>query len=103
MSTRPVISVVAPVYNEEPIIDELYRRLAAVLAGLPGVKRVMAGDGNVRIVAERGPEAVPLLFRQAEAAGFRVRAVTLARPSLDDVFFHHTGRTLAEAHGACDT
>jgi len=78
-------------------------RLAAVLAGLPGVKRVMAGDGNVRIVAERGPEAVPLLFRQAEAAGFRVRAVTLARPSLDDVFFHHTGRTLAEAHGACDT
>jgi len=31
MSAHPVISVVAPVYNEEPIIDELYRRLVEVL------------------------------------------------------------------------
>jgi len=31
MSTNPVISVIAPVYNEEPIIDELYRRVSQVL------------------------------------------------------------------------
>ena len=31
MSTHTVISVIAPVYNEEPIIDELYRRLTEVL------------------------------------------------------------------------
>ena len=77
--------------------------LEAALAALPGVKRVHVGEQRVRVVTVRGPEAVPLLFRQAEAAGFRVRAVTLARPSLDDVFSHHTGRTLAEARGACDT
>lgn len=73
------------------------KRLTATLATLPGIKRVTAGGSRVRIVTERGPEAVPLLFRQAEAEGFVVRAVTIARPSLDDVFFYHTGRTLTEA------
>ena len=32
-SHRPTLSVVAPVFNEEAILHELYRRLAAVLDG----------------------------------------------------------------------
>ncbi len=72
MSTRPVISVVAPVYNEEPIIDELYRRLAAVLdsTGEPW-ELVMVNDGSydgsaekMRALVERDP---------------RVRVVNFAR------------------------
>ncbi|MGQ9498594.1 MAG: ATP-binding cassette domain-containing protein [Desulfotomaculales bacterium] len=71
--------------------------LEAALAALPGVRRVHVGERHVRVVTVRGPEAVPALFRRAEGAGFTVRAVTVARPSLDDVFFYHTGRTMAEA------
>ncbi|GAB4420206.1 MAG: glycosyltransferase family 2 protein [Anaerolineae bacterium] len=72
MSTRPVISVVAPVYNEEPIIDELYRRLVEVLdsTGEPW-ELVMVNDGSydgsaekMRALVERDP---------------RVRVVNFAR------------------------
>jgi dolichol-phosphate mannosyltransferase len=67
-----VISVVAPVYNEEPIIDELYRRLAEVLdsTGEPW-ELVMVNDGSydgsaekMRALVERDP---------------RVRVVNFAR------------------------
>lgn len=72
MSTQPVISVVAPVYNEEPIIDELYRRLSAVLdsTGEPW-ELIMVNDGSydgsaekMRALVERDP---------------RVRVVNFAR------------------------
>lgn len=72
MSTRPVISVVAPVYNEEPIIDELYRRLSAVLdsTGEPW-ELVMVNDGSYDGSAEK---MCALVERDP-----RVRVVNFAR------------------------
>lgn len=72
MSTHPVISVVAPVYNEEPIIDELYRRLIEVLDSTGETwELVMVNDGSfdgsaakMRALVERDP---------------RVRVVNFAR------------------------
>ena len=31
MSTKPAVSIVVPVFNEEPVLEELYRRVSAVL------------------------------------------------------------------------
>jgi len=47
MSTAPVFSIIAPVYNEEPIIAELYRRLVEVMdsTGEPW-ELVMINDGS---------------------------------------------------------
>ncbi|HZD23458.1 MAG TPA: ATP-binding cassette domain-containing protein, partial [Acidimicrobiia bacterium] len=53
-------------------------------------------DGcGIRGRVSRGPEAVPRVLGAMSAAGIGVRAVTVTRPSLDDVFLAHTGRSFA--------
>lgn len=46
-------------------------------------------DGRVRIERERAHEFIPAVI---EAFPGEVDAVTFSRPTLDDVFVHHTGR-----------
>ena len=45
---------------------------------------------------DRGPELLPVLLRQADAAGLSVLAATVRQPTLDDVFLNLTGRSLRE-------
>jgi ABC-2 type transport system ATP-binding protein len=45
-----------------------------------------------------GASAVPGLLAALETAGVRVTAVTVSRPSLDDVYLNHTGRSFSAAH-----
>ena len=42
--------------------------------------------------ARNGGEAIPAVLAALEAHGVTARAVTLARPSLDDVYLRHAGR-----------
>jgi ABC-2 type transport system ATP-binding protein len=52
-----------------------------------------AADGRlVRARVEHGGTAVPGILSALEAKGIPVAAVTVARPSLDDVYLHVTGR-----------
>jgi ABC-2 type transport system ATP-binding protein len=51
-------------------------------------------EGMVAVSVPDGPEFVPQLFARL---GQPIRAVTVARPSLDDVFLAHTGTTLRDA------
>jgi ABC-2 type transport system ATP-binding protein len=70
------------------------RRLASSL----GLAPVIA-DGDVVVRVEDGAGALPGIMA---ALGGSVTSVSLSRPSLDDVFLHHTGRSIlsAEAEGA---
>ena len=43
-----------------------------------------------------GSAAVPVVLQALEAGGVRVASVTIARPSLDDVYLRHTGRSFAK-------
>jgi len=72
MSTKPVISIIAPVFNEEPIIKELYRRLVEVLdsTGDPW-ELIMINDGSVDGSARE--------MRTLQAQDSRVRVVNFAR------------------------
>jgi glycosyltransferase involved in cell wall biosynthesis len=72
MSTKPVISVIAPVYNEEPIINELYRRLAEVLnsTGEPW-ELIMVNDGSY--------DGSAGVMRTLQEEDPRVRVVNFAR------------------------
>ena len=55
--------------------------------------RDAGAEGRVlRARVENGGRAVPVIFSVLEAAGIGVASVTVARPSLDDVYLHHTGR-----------
>ena len=40
---------------------------------------------------------MPLVLGALEAGGIDVASVTVARPSLDDVYLRHTGRSFEEA------
>jgi ABC-2 type transport system ATP-binding protein len=55
--------------------------------------REASSDGNiVRTRVENGGRAVPEIITALESRGIDVAAVTISRPSLDDVYLHFTGR-----------
>ncbi len=64
----------------------------AVLSRLAGLSEPMADGRTLRARAEHGASAVPTVLSALDAAGLGVASVTVARPSLDDVYLRHTGR-----------
>ena len=72
---------------------ELLKRLRA----LPGVREVHATDGNgADLYADRGGSLVPEIASLALAGGVDLHDVHLSEPSLENLFLHHTGRSLRE-------
>ncbi|MBM7843453.1 ATP-binding cassette domain-containing protein [Herpetosiphon giganteus] len=51
----------------------------------------------IRLVVDRGAEALPKILRLIDDANVQVQTVELSRPSLDDVFLKQTGRSLRES------
>ncbi len=49
-----------------------------------------------QLYVERGEETLPAILRLMDGAGLKVSKVSLARPTLDDVFLRQTGRSLRE-------
>jgi len=66
---------------------------AAVLARLEGLGRPSLDGSTVSARADRAASAVPSVLAALDSAGVAVASVTVARPSLDDVYLRHTGRT----------
>lgn len=54
-------------------------------------------EGEVCVAVERGEEFVPRLFADLDVP---IRAVSVARPTLDDVFMRYTGRTIRDAEAS---
>jgi ABC-2 type transport system ATP-binding protein len=73
------------------------RRVADALGHLGDVRDVVVEGGSLRARADDGPSAVPTVLQSLEANGIRVASVTVARPSLDDVYLRYTGRTFTQA------
>jgi ABC-2 type transport system ATP-binding protein len=69
----------------------------AALAPLRGIRELVVEGTTLRARADEGARAVPLVLGALEAGGVAVASVTVARPSLDDVYLRHTGRSFEEA------
>jgi ABC-2 type transport system ATP-binding protein len=69
----------------------------AALAPLHGIRELVVEGTTLRARADEGARAVPLVLGALEAGGVEVASVTVARPSLDDVYLRHTGRSFEEA------
>jgi ABC-2 type transport system ATP-binding protein len=67
-------------------------RAAPVLVGLAGLDAPTVDGPILRARARHGASAVPAVLSALDAAGIAVAAITVARPSLDDVYLRHTGR-----------
>jgi ABC-2 type transport system ATP-binding protein len=57
-----------------------------------GVAEVKLDGRTLRARARNGGEAIPAVLAALDAHGVTATAVTLARPSLDDVYLRHAGR-----------
>ena len=64
---------------------------------VPQTREVVLDGRTLRARAQAGGAAVPAVLAALEANGVRAAAVTLARPSLDDVYLRYAGRSWEEA------
>jgi len=72
-------------------------RALQAIDGIDGVHEPEVDGRVLRARADAGARAVPAVLAALEAAGVPVAAVTVSRPSLDDVYLRHAGRTFEEA------
>jgi ABC-2 type transport system ATP-binding protein len=77
-------------------LDVVAPALAAVSA-LPGVHDVQAEGSTLRARADVGARALPGMLAALEQARVPVVSVGISRPSLDDVYLRHVGRTFEVA------
>jgi ABC-2 type transport system ATP-binding protein len=72
---------------------DLLQRLQA----LSGVREVRAADAiGADIYADRGGSLIPEIAAVAVAAGAELSDVHISEPSLENLFLHHTGRSLRD-------
>jgi ABC-2 type transport system ATP-binding protein len=79
---------------KEPDSDGQARLL---IERIPGVGAIHVDGATLRARVDRGAEAVPVVLGVLDDAGIAVSAVGMSRPSLDDVYLRHTGRSFAAA------
>jgi ABC-2 type transport system ATP-binding protein len=77
-------------------------RVHAALEPLAEVREITIDGRHFHARADNGARAVPVVLQALEAQGVDVASVTVARPSLDDVYLRYAGRTFhkAEAEAA---
>jgi len=69
----------------------------AALTRVPGVREARIEGTSLSVRADEGATALPAVLAALEGAGVGVRAATVARPSLDDVYVRYSGRRFTEA------
>lgn len=77
--------------------DQDSPQLLQELRSLTGVREIKSGEtGCADLYADRGGALVAEVIRQAVAAGVGLHDVHISEPSLENLFLHHTGRSLRE-------
>ena len=67
------------------------------LQKLSGVREVRVTDGvGADVYADRGGSLIPEVAHLASASGVELHDVHISEPSLENLFLHHTGRSLRE-------
>jgi ABC-2 type transport system ATP-binding protein len=69
----------------------------AVVGGLPGLERVVADADGLALYLRDGAGSIAEIVRRLDREGIRVDSISVARPTLDDVFLQATGRRLEGA------
>jgi ABC-2 type transport system ATP-binding protein len=76
---------------------ELNGRVPAALAHVDGVRELELAGTDLRARADSGPARVPAVLAALDTAGLKVTTVSVARPSLDDVYLRYAGRSFQDA------
>ena len=71
--------------------------VTGALQELGGIREVAVDGRTLHARADDGARAVPVVLQALESRGIDVASVSVARPSLDDVYLRYTGRTFDKA------
>jgi ABC-2 type transport system ATP-binding protein len=74
--------------------------LAASLRAIPNVKEVRPVDGGYRLTVINGEETAPLVLDVIRARNLKTTKISIAKPTLDEVYLARTGRTMREQEGS---
>ena len=66
-----------------------------IVGAFAGARETGADGRHVRTRVPNGAQAIPGILSALDGRGIPVASVTTARPSLDDVYLHYTGREFA--------
>jgi ABC-2 type transport system ATP-binding protein len=72
-------------------------RVEQALDQVPGIRETTVDGRLLHARADNGARAVPAVLQALESNGIPVAAVTVARPSLEDVYLRYAGRTFSAA------
>jgi ABC-2 type transport system ATP-binding protein len=67
---------------------------AAAIGELPGLERVVTEENGLALYVEDGAASIAEIVRRLDRESISVGAISVSRPSLDDVFLQATGRRL---------
>jgi ABC-2 type transport system ATP-binding protein len=84
-ATEDAITVETAVKNEQ---------VTGLLQNYSASRKVVETENGYRIYSPEGSRIVPEVIRTLDQAGYRVTRIELARPSLEDVFFKLTERSM---------
>jgi ABC-2 type transport system ATP-binding protein len=63
------------------------------------LREIVVNGASMHARADHGASAVPVMLSALDMCGVKVASVKVARPTLDDVYLRHTGRTFRQAEG----
>lgn len=90
-----VVTLTLPLQETDAKAADL-EKAQQVLSEQPFVEEIQPTDGELNVYVEHGASAVLRILRLLENVNLTVESVALSRPSLDDVFLKHTGRTMRD-------
>ncbi len=76
--------------------------LAASLGSLPNVKKVLPVNGGYRLTVANGEETAPMVLDAIRAHGLKATKISIAKPTLDEVYLAATGRTMRDQEGSSE-
>jgi ABC-2 type transport system ATP-binding protein len=76
------------------------RHVTDALGAVPAVRDVLVAGRSVSARSDDGAAAVPAVLSALALAGSPAASVTVARPSLDEVYLRYTGRRYSQAQEA---
>jgi ABC-2 type transport system ATP-binding protein len=97
------VVTLSPYVDRDEERQEFIRRSEAVLSGKPFVTGMKATDGELAVYVNDGGSAIPVITQLLASQDIKIKTVSMARPSLDDVFLKCTGRTMRAQEGTRTT
>jgi ABC-2 type transport system ATP-binding protein len=77
-------------------VENLSESLVEGIKNLLFVHKVKTEDNSLRVYVDNGSQNLPVLLDEVKASGGKILSAAIHEQSLEDVFIHHTGRSIRE-------